>query len=114
REAVELYTALQDPSYLVQFHSELSQALQSQGLTKAEAEHVATQQVEQAGGNAGAVSDTLAALRNDPELAPMADELTQLRTMVQAMSADRERERAEQLEVQHQMAVAGEQIRQEA
>jgi hypothetical protein len=81
REALELYTALQDPDYLVQFHGELSQALQAQGLSKAQAEAVAAQQVEQAGGiSRGNVSDTLAALRSDPELAPVADELTQLRT----------------------------------
>jgi hypothetical protein len=113
REALELYTNLQDPSYLVQFHSELSAALQAQqGLSPAQADAEAARRMEDASG--ATVSDSLSALRSDPELAPVADELTQLRTMVQQMQADREAERAQQYEVQRQMAIAGEQIRQEA
>lgn len=115
REALELYTALQDPAYLMQFHSELSEALQAQGLSQAQAREEAARRMDAATTQPdGSVSDSLAALRADPELAPVADELSQLRRMVEQMNADRETERAQQLEVQRQMAIAGEQIRQEA
>jgi hypothetical protein len=115
RQALELYTALQDPSYLVQFHGELTQALQAQGLTRAEAKAEAAQVISEVGGKPqGSVSDALAQLRNDPELAPVADELTQLRQEVSAIRAERETERARQWEAQQQMALAGEIIRQES
>jgi hypothetical protein len=115
REALELYTALQDPSYLVQFHSELSEALQAQGLSQAQADVEAARRMEDASGTQdGAVSDSLSALRSDPELAPVANELTSLKNMIAQMQHEREFERQQQQEVQRQMAIAGEQIRQEA
>jgi hypothetical protein len=49
REAVELYSALQDPSYLQQFHQELTVALQqTHGLSPAQASAEAATQMEQA------------------------------------------------------------------
>lgn len=45
RHAAELYTALQDPQQLVQFHSELTTALQAEGLSPAEASAAATQHI---------------------------------------------------------------------
>ena len=45
RQSAELYAALQDPTQLVQFHSELTAALQAQGLSPAEAAAVATEHV---------------------------------------------------------------------
>lgn len=44
-QAAELYSALQDPQALVEFHSELTTALEAQGLTRAEAQGVATQHI---------------------------------------------------------------------
>lgn len=115
REALELYTNLQDPSYLVQFHSELSAALQAQGLSAAQASEEAARRMDGAVGQPqGSVSDSLSTLRSDPELAPVAEEITSLRQMVLQMQSERESERTQQLEVQRQMAIAGEQIRQEA
>jgi hypothetical protein len=115
REALELYTALQDPAYLVQFHSELSEALQAQGLSRAQASEEAARRMDAATTQTdGSVSDSLASLRSDPELAPVADSLTALQHEVAQMRAERVAEREQQLEVQRQMAIAGEQIRQEA
>lgn len=45
RQSAELYSALQDPQQLVQFHTELTSALQASGLTPAEAEQAATDYV---------------------------------------------------------------------
>lgn len=114
REAVELYTALQDPNYLVQFHGELTTALQAQGLTPAQASAEAARQVEEATGQTGAVTDHLAALRNDPELAPVAEIVSRLEQQVTAMEAERVAERESQEVAQMQMALAGELVRQES
>lgn len=46
RNAVEFAQALRDPSNLVQLHSELSEYLQDQGLTPAQADAVAAQEVQ--------------------------------------------------------------------
>lgn len=46
RNAVEFVHALRDPNNLVQLHSELSEYLQSQGLTKAEADASASTAIE--------------------------------------------------------------------
>jgi hypothetical protein len=45
RQSAELYGALQDPQQLVQFHAELTSALQANGLTPAQAAEAATQYV---------------------------------------------------------------------
>jgi hypothetical protein len=51
RQAAELYQTLKDPTALVQFHGELSKALQENGLTPAQAEAAATAHiVENQGG----------------------------------------------------------------
>lgn len=47
RQSADLYAALQDPAQIVQFHSELTAALQAQGLTQAEATAAATQTVQE-------------------------------------------------------------------
>jgi hypothetical protein len=46
RNAVEFANALRDPQNLVQLHSELSEYLQSQGLTPAQADAAATQEIQ--------------------------------------------------------------------
>ncbi|MGE5596439.1 MAG: hypothetical protein ACM3S1_10455, partial [Hyphomicrobiales bacterium] len=45
RQAAELYSALQDPQALVEFHTELTNALMAEGLTHAEATAAATQHI---------------------------------------------------------------------
>lgn len=51
-QAAELYSALQDPTQLVEFYGELTTALEAQGLTRAEAQVAATQHiVETQGGD---------------------------------------------------------------
>lgn len=115
REAVELYTALQDPQYLQQFHQELTSALQAQGLTPAQASAEAARQMDEATGQpGGSVSDQLAALKADPELAPVADAFSQLKAELDAMKAERQAEREAQELAQMQMALAGEIVRQES
>ena len=47
RQSAELYSALQDPQQIVQFHQELTDALRAQGLTQAEATAAATQTVQE-------------------------------------------------------------------
>jgi hypothetical protein len=47
RNSAELYAALQDPQQIVQFHSELTDALRAQGLTQAEATAAATTHVQE-------------------------------------------------------------------
>lgn len=44
-QAAELYSVLQDPTSLVEFHGELTSALEAQGLTRVEAQAVATQHI---------------------------------------------------------------------
>lgn len=46
RQAAELYSALQDPNQLVQFHSELSAALEATGLSPAAAAEAATEHIQ--------------------------------------------------------------------
>lgn len=113
-QAVELFNALQDPTYLQQFHAELSTHLQAQGLTAAQASTEAAQRIEaEVGGQGEAPPVDLAALKADPELAPLAQLIEaqnqRLDTFEQQTKA---REEAEAM-AQWQMAVAGELQRQE-
>jgi len=115
RQATELYTALQDPAYLTQFHAELSTHLQAQGLTPAQANAEAAQrigdEVEGAQGEAPALD--LSALKADPELAPIAAALEAQQSRLDSFEAqNKEREEAEAM-ANWQMAVAGELQRQE-
>jgi hypothetical protein len=63
RQSAELYSALQDPSQLVQFHTELTDALQAQGLTPAQAAAAATQHVTEVQQGGGVTPDAY----TDPE-----------------------------------------------
>lgn len=53
RNAVEFANALRDPQNLVQLHGELSEYLQSQGLTPAQADAAATQEIKSAQSDEG-------------------------------------------------------------
>jgi len=114
RQAVELYQALQDPNYLVQFHSQLSEALQAQGLTPAQADVRAAQELGTTAPEVAQAGDALAALRGDPELAPVAELVGSLKSELEALKASQanaeQRYAAEQME----LAIAGEFFRQES
>jgi len=117
RTAVELYTALQDPQYLTQFHKELTDALQAQGLSPVQASAEAARQIEAAvapEGTATSATPDIARLKEEyPELAPFLDQTTALQQRLDSFEqAQRERQEAEAL-AYTQMAVAGELQRQE-
>jgi hypothetical protein len=114
QQAVELHRTLQDPQTLVQFHSELSRALEQQGLTPAQASVAAAQQIEQAQTPPGAQDDLTAQLRAQyPELAPLLEQQAAVQARLdQFESQQSERLQAEQL-AYTQMAMAGELQRQE-
>jgi len=110
QEAVELYQSLQDPNNWMALHQELSVGLEQLGLTPQQAEAVASQEVQRQ----QMANDPLAALQADPELAPVAQELTGLRQeLEQLKSYHSQREQAAQAE-QLQMALVGELQRQDA
>jgi hypothetical protein len=113
-QAVELFNALQDPTYLQQFHAELSTHLQAQGLTSAEANVEAAQRIEaEVSGQATEPTVDLAALKADPELAPLAAALEAQQQRLDSFEEQaKAREEAEAM-ANWQMAVAGELQRQE-
>jgi len=112
RQAVEFANALQDPNYLVQFHRELSQTLEARGLSPAQASAVAAQQIESQQGT-GLTNDQLSALKDDPDLAPIANTVQGLQQKLEAFEAQQQqREQHEQM-ANLQMALAGELQRQE-
>jgi len=115
REAVDLYQALQNPQYLQQFHRELTVALEQQGLSPAQASAEAAQRIEDATPSAPSQlsGDQLEALRGDPELAPLVETLTSMRSELDEFkTAQQTREQNEQ-QANWQLAIAGEIQRQE-
>jgi hypothetical protein len=72
REAAQFVSALRDPSNLVSFHQELSEYLQSQGLTKAQADQVATQAQQED-------NSTLESWEVDPQTEALRKELDELK-----------------------------------
>lgn len=113
RQAAELYRALQDPGYLQEFHGELTKALEAQGLSTGQARAEAARQIEEQSAPTQSISDALARLKDDPELGPLGDAFTQLRSELDEFkSSQTRREEAEQL-AHAQMAMAGELQRQE-
>jgi hypothetical protein len=114
-QAVELYQALQDPATLTQFHADLTQALEQQGLTPVQASAEAAATLEQAATPPqGALSDQLAKLATEyPDLAPLLEQTSSVQARLDAFEAERTaRQESEQLAYQ-QMALAGELQRQE-
>lgn len=110
-QAVAFVDQLQDPRYLKQFHGELSEYLQSMGLTQAEANAAATQQIVEAQAPA---ADLLADYEGIPELAPVAQHVQTLEQKLAQLEASlSERTRAEQEERLH-LAMVGEIQRQES
>jgi len=83
RNSAELYSALQDPAQIVEFHKELTDALVAQGLTPAQAAQAATEHVTNtvAGGE-----DDLSAL--DPEERRVQELTARLDRFEQAQQAE--------------------------
>lgn len=106
RQAAELYAALQDPQQLVQFHGELSAALQANGLTPAEASAAATQHIAE---TQQRPLDTQQGWSDDPEE-------QRLQALEQRLAGFEQSQRAQQEQVQReqmQMALVSEMNRQE-
>lgn len=107
RQAAELYSALQDPQQLVQFHTELSTALQQQGLTPAEASAAATQHIAETQTGATPAEQNWS---DDPEERRIQDLESRLAQFEQAQAAQAETMKREQMQV----ALVSEMNRQES
>lgn len=105
RQAAELYAALQDPQQLVQFHGELTAALEANGLTPAQAQAAATQHIAETtqGGHDQSWSE-------DPEERRIQELESRLASFEQSQQAQQENLRREQM----QMALVAEMNRQES
>lgn len=106
RQAAELYSALQDPNQLVQFHGELSAALEQAGLSPAAASQAATEHIQtvQAGG------DPNTQWSDDPEERRIQELEARLNRYEESQQAQAEQARREQM----QMALVSEMNRQES
>lgn len=111
QSAVELYQSLQDPEYLQAFHGELTQVLESMGLSPAEASAQAAQQIAESQQPAAApelTPDLQQLVQSDPELAPIAKMIAEQRAELQSFK-DQQAAREQALEQErYQMALAGE------
>lgn len=92
KNAVEFVQALRDPDNLVEFHSELSEYLQSAGLTKAEADAAATKQIEQSRETEHDWDLT------DPDTVALRKELEELKKQNEEFSSWKEQQEAERRE----------------
>ncbi|MCZ2109496.1 MAG: hypothetical protein LC118_08005 [Dehalococcoidia bacterium] len=106
-EAVELYSRISDPANWPQLHAELSEAMQEAGLTPAQADALAAEELQrQATGSSSLDGLNL----DDPDIAPLASALKEqsaqvqsLRQMVEALTGDLSmRAESEALERQQQ------------
>lgn len=113
-QAVAFVDQLQNPLYLKQFHGELSEYLQSMGMSPAQANAEASQQIADAQQANAVVADPLADYESVPELAPFAQHVKTLEQRLASFeAAQSERMRAEQEERLH-LAMVGEIQRQES
>lgn len=108
RQAAELYTALQDPNQLVQFHSELSAALEQAGLSPAQAAAAATDHIQNV--QAGGQTSTDPQWSDDPEERRIQELEARLASFEQSQQQQAEQLRREQM----QMALVSEMNRQES
>lgn len=99
RNSAELYSALQDPTQIVAFHKELTDALVAQGLTPAEAAAAATTHVAET--VAGPGDEDLSHL--DPEERRVQELTARLDRFEQAQQADQE-QRQKVAELNRQLA----------
>jgi hypothetical protein len=100
QQAMELFSAMQDPQNWVQLHQELSAAMEQYGLTPAEARQAATEAMTQAPPAVPDPGDL------DPELAPLVQQLQAQQARLDAFEAQ---QRAAQMqhaaELEHQQIV---------
>ncbi len=107
-QAIELRTMLSDPRNYAQLHGELTEYLKATGATPAEASAEAHRQLEEtqpAAPNLGQYAD-------DPEFAPVKDELTQLRTQLTSIKSDFDSYREQREQQEMELALVGEVQRQ--
>lgn len=112
-QAAQLINTLQDPQALTQFHAELTQHLQTQGLSPVQASAEAARQIEDAQATPAASSDLGRLAEEFPELAPFLETTKQLQSRLDQFEAEaRQRQESEELD-RMQYALAGELQRQE-
>lgn len=107
KQAAELYTALQDPTQIVQFHSELTAALREQGLTPAEASAAATQHIQE---TQSGTAEQETAWSDDPDERRLQELEAKLAHIEESSKAEAEARQREQM----QMSLVAEMNRQEA
>jgi hypothetical protein len=113
-QARELYTRLQDPTNWPALHAELSEALEQQGLTPAQANAEASRQIEQATPAApGTPSSLDAIVAADPELAPLVEQLKATQTELEGFKSAQVAAQEQARQEQEYMALVGELTRQE-
>lgn len=102
--ARELYTSLQDPSTWPELHAALTAQMEAHGLTPAEAAAAATEAIQeeaQAPAPSGVPAALEALVKEDPELAPLAQLVTglqaELQQLKQGQAAREQAEREEQI-----------------
>lgn len=93
RQALEFVSNLRDPDNLVQFHGELSQYLQSQGLTKVEADAEASRQIQAPNAAGDPYEDY--EFDNDPQDAALQREVAELREWRESFERERQAEAME-------------------
>jgi len=111
RQVIQFHQDLQDPSNWQTIHQELSQLLEANGMTPAQASAQATQTMGQSVQPQQA--DALAALTNDPELQPIASVLDDLRSQVGDLKSSLQQAQEQERQQAIQLAVQGEHQRQE-
>jgi len=84
RNAVEFVQALQDPANLVQLHGELSDYLQTQGLSKADADVAATETIQDTTPDYGADFE-----EKDPQAEAIQKELAEIRSFREEYQQER-------------------------
>lgn len=113
QQAVELYHRIQEPDNWPRLHAQLTEALEQMGMSPAAASAEATRQMQEAQSPAEPELD-LSALKQDPELAPVAALVERMQARLDSFEqAQSQREAAEQAE-RMQMQLVGELTRQEA
>ncbi len=81
QQAMELFTAMQDPRNWVQLHEELSTAMQQYGLTPAQADQAAAEALAQ---QQEPGTPDLTGLSDDPDLAPLANSVQAMQQRLEA------------------------------
>ena len=100
QQALQFNQRVLDPNNWVQLHQELTQAMEAQGMTPAQAHQAATDAIAQ---EPAPAAPSLSEI-DDPELAPLVEHLNNLQARIDAMNADREAERQNAIAEQQYLA----------